>query len=314
MSGEASIADISVLIPCLNEAENVAAITGAIAGELQKAGVSYDITFIDNGSTDGTIDLIKGLCARDPQVRLIVNNRNFGQMRSPTHGVYQVNGRAVIGISADFQDPPELIPQLIDHWRAGAPIVLGVRQSEKTTLILRVIRAIGYGFFARFGDYPVIPGATGFGLYDRRVIDCLRQWRDPEPFFRGMLVESGFPITTIPYHRPRRAGGRTKNNIASLFSFAISGLASSSKKLLRLPIYVALLMAAATVVTSICVAIATILGRGSWTLAVLVGLEILFTLLFLFVGLIGEQVRIIADIVRNVPLVTEKERVNFPPA
>src|SRR5665213_1729805 len=158
-----SVIDISVLIPCLNEEENVLPIAAAIAAELEKVGVSYDIIFIDNGSDDGTIDLIKGLCARDERVRLIVNNKNFGQMRSPTYGIYQTTGKAVIGISADFQDPPSLIGELIARWRAGTRIVLGVRQSEKTSLVLRFIRAVGYGFFARFGDYRVIPGATGFG-------------------------------------------------------------------------------------------------------------------------------------------------------
>ena len=165
------------------------------------------MVFIDNGSTDGTIDILKGICAADPRIRLIVNNRNYGQMRSPTHGIYQTTGAAVVAISSDFQDPPELIGQFIERWRAGAIIVLGVRQSEKQSPLMRSIRAIGYGFFERFGDYRVIPGATGFGLYDRRVVDTLKQWRDPEPFFRGMLVESGYRLETIPYHRPGRAGG-----------------------------------------------------------------------------------------------------------
>jgi len=304
--------DISVLIPCLNEADNVFAITQAVAAELVKAKVSYDILFIDNGSDDGTIDIVKSLCAQEANIRLIVNNTNFGQMRSPTYGAYQTMGKAVIGLSADFQDPPALIGEFITRWRAGARIVLGVRLSENSTLTLRFLRALGYGFFERFADYRVIPGATGFGLFDREVIDCLKRWRDPEPFFRGMLVESGYPIETVPYDRPVRAGGVTKNNLLTLLSFAFSGLASSSKKLLRLPIYLSLLTFVAAGFTVIFAVVRALEGYGRWAILATIAAECAFALVFLFLGLIGEQVRLIAQIARNVPLVTEKERVNFP--
>ncbi|MDB5484056.1 MAG: hypothetical protein JWO83_5109 [Caulobacteraceae bacterium] len=304
--------DISVLIPCLNEAENVLAIADAVAGALVASGVSYNITFIDNGSSDGTVDLVKGLCGRDDRVRLIVNNRNFGQMRSPTYGIYQTDGRAVVGIAADFQDPPELIGEFIARWRAGAQIVLAVRQSENTSFLLRALRAVGYGFFNRFGDYPVIPGATGFGLYDRVVVDCLKSWRDPEPFFRGMLVESGFPLETVPYHKPPRAGGRTKNNLRTLVSFALSGVANSSKKLLRAPIYISLVLFAVSAVAAAGSLVGLVMGARVLGALVTAVLALLFALLFFFVGLIGDQVRLISEMARNVPLVTEKERVNFP--
>lgn len=304
--------DISALVPCLNEAENVEAIAKAIADELAAARVSYEIVFIDNGSTDGTIDLIKRLCADDERVRLIVNNQNYGQMRSPTYGIYQTSGQAVIGISADFQDPPGMIGEFIARWRAGAQIVLGVRRSEDVSLTLRILRALGYGFFERFGDYRVIPGATGFGLYDRMVVDCLKQWRDPEPFFRGMLVESGFALETIPYDRPPRAGGRTKNNLETLLSFAVSGVTSSSKKLLRIPLYIAMALGFLTGLTLIASLVCLVLRRPAWVYGAAAGFELAFALVFLFLGLIGEQVRFIAQIVRNAPLVIEKERVNFP--
>jgi glycosyltransferase involved in cell wall biosynthesis len=304
--------DVSALIPCLNEAENVRAIAQSVANELIACELSFEIIFIDNGSTDGTIAIVKGLCAEDERVRLIVNNQNYGQMRSPTYGIYQTSGRAVIGISADFQDPPGLIPQFIARWRNGAQIVLGVRRSEDAPLTLRVLRALGYGFFERFGDYRVIPGATGFGLYDRAVVDCLKQWRDPEPFFRGMLVESGFTLETIPYDRPPRAGGRTKNDLSTLLNFAVSGVTSSSKKLLRIPLYIALVLGLVTFATVVAGIVAAAFGASAWAYAVAAAVELPFALVFLFLGLIGEQVRFIAQIVRNAPLVVERERVNFP--
>ena len=305
------IPEVSVVIPCFNEEENAAAIAGAVAAELAALNADYEIIFIDNASTDATVERIMALCAADPRIKLIANNRNYGQMRSPTHGIYQTSGRGVIAMCADFQDPPALIGRFVTRWREGASIVLGVRASEKTSARLSLARKLAYGFLGQFADYQVIPGATGFGIYDRRVVDTLAQWNEPEPFFRGMLVESGFPIEIIPYDRPLRAAGRSKNNFATLFSFALSGLASSSRNLLRLPFHAAagmLGLAGFTVVGLIWAWIAGA-GVGLWLIALLVELSAVMT--FIFLGLMGEQIRLIAERGRNTPLVVEKARVNF---
>ena len=303
--------DISVAVPCLNEEVNAQPIAAAIGDALTRVGVTYEIIFIDNGSTDRTVPLIKDLCAADHRVKLIVNNRNYGQMRSPTHAIYQATGRAVIGMCADFQDPPEMLGQFVERWRSGVQIVLGVRESERSSLVTRVIRALGYGFLHRFADYAVIPGATGFGLYDRKVVDALSQWREPEPFFRGMLVESGFSLETIAYHRPERAGGRSKNNFATILSFGLSALASSSKELLRLPFYVAGAAGILSMLTLIGAIVSFFVGRGGSALLLATLIQANFAIVFGFLGLIGEQVRLVSERVRNTPLVIEKERVNF---
>ena len=311
MSPTIDVPEISVVIPCYNEEENVVAIAAAVAGELQSVGATYEIIFIDNASTDRTVELARGLCEADLRVKLIVNNRNYGQMRSPTYGIYQTSGRAVIAMCADFQDTPSLVPIFIQRWRAGAAIALGVRASERAPAGVGLGRKIAYGFLSRFADYEVIPGATGFGIYDRRVVDALAEWREPEPFFRGMLVESGFPIEVIPYDRPDRAGGTSKNNFMSLLSFAISGLASSSKSLLRMPLYVAAALVPVVAVTVLLGVLASALGGdpGQWLLALVV--QVLFAVNFAFLGLIGEHVRLIAERSRDTPLVIENARYNF---
>lgn len=303
--------EISVVIPCFNEEENVAGIAGAVSAELAALRADYEIIFIDNASTDDTVARIVALCTADPRIKLIANNRNYGQMRSPTHGIYQASGRGVIAMCADFQDPPALIGRFVSRWREGASIVLGVRASEKTSFGLGLARRFAYRFLGRFADYQVIPGATGFGIYDRRVVDALAQWNEPEPFFRGMLVESGFPIEVIPYDRPVRAAGRSKNNFASLFSFALSGLASSSRNLLRLPFYAAAVMLGLVGLTLVGLVWAVITGTatGLWLIALLV--ELCAFAGFVFLGLMGEQIRLIAERGRNTPLVIEKARVNF---
>lgn len=304
--------EISVVIPCRNEEENAEAIAAAVIAEMEKTGCSFELIFIDNGSTDRTVPLIRDLCARDPRVRLIVNTRDFGQMRSPTHGIFQAQGRAVINMCADFQDPPVLIPELIERWRKGADIVLGVRETERSSPPLAAFRRLSYTLQRRFGDYPIIPNATGFGLYDTRVVRAIEALNEPEPFFRGLLVETGFPIQTVPFKRPQRSAGRSNNGFFALLDFALSGLAASSRGLLRVPLYVSFVVLSVTMLTIVGALWSLFTGHSPlmWLFATL--MELQFGLLFLFLGLIGVQVRAISDRTRGTPLVLERERVNFP--
>lgn len=305
--------DLSVVLACRNEEANVEAIAAAVIAELEPLGISFDLIFIDNESQDRTVELVRGLCARDSRIRLIVNTRNFGQMRSPTHGIYSAGGRAVVSMCSDFQDSPALLPEFVRRWQAGIPIVLGVREAEKSGPFLSFFRDLSYRLQRRFGDYPIIPNATGFGLYDRRVVDALKRLNEPHPFVRGMLVESGYQIETISYPRPPRAGGRSNNNFFSLLDFALNGLAGSSKNLLRMPLYIAFIFSIVTMICLMGALGAAFSGRSVqlWLLAAL--LQGQFTLLFGFLGLIGVQIALISDRTRNQPLVNERERVNFPP-
>lgn len=306
--------DISVVIPCYNEEENAEAICLAAIAQLEPLDLNFEILFIDNASRDRTVEIVRGICARDARVRLIVNTRNFGQMRSPTHAIYQAGGRAVIGLCADFQDPPELIPEFIARWRAGADIVLGVRTAEaRVGFIHRRIRALSYWLANKFGDYPIIPNATGFGLYDARVVDATRNIAEPEPFFRGMLVETGFSVETLPYVRPPRAAGHSKNDFFALLDFAMSSLAGASKSLLRVPLYLGAFGVAMTLLMLIGGIVAFFVGRpiAGWFIAAVIQAQ--FALLFGFLGLLGDNVRVISERTRRTPLVIERERVNFPP-
>ncbi len=305
--------DISVVIPCRNEAANAAQIAAAVIKHIEPSGLSFDLIFIDNGSTDGTVAIIRQLCALDPRVRLIINTRNFGQMRSPSHGIFCARGTAVIGMCADFQDPPELLPEMIQRWQSGTKIVLGVRESEESGLILGGLRKLSYGLANRFGDHAMIPNATGFGIYDRVVVNAIRAMDEPEPFFRAMLVETGFSLETITYPRPPRAGGKSNNNFYALLDFAVSGLTNSSKRLLRVPLYFGVLGAVITLLMLIGGGIAFLTGRpiAGWLIAAV--LQAQFALLFGFLGLMGDHVRLISERTRRTPLVIEQERINFPP-
>ncbi|PTS78341.1 glycosyltransferase [Sphingomonas sp. HMWF008] len=305
--------ELSIVIPCFNEEENVRAICAAVTSEAERYVASYEIIFIDNRSTDATRAILREMCAADGRVRAIFNTRNFGQMRSPTHGIYQAAGAAVIGMCADFQDPPALIGEFVRLWRGGAKIVLGQRRSEPTGPMLGLARKAGYAMLAQVADYPIIPNATGFGLFDRVVVDELARWDEPEPFFRGMVVETGYPIALVPFDRPPRAAGETKNGPAALLGFALSGLAGSAKTLLRAPLLLAVASAALAVLAFVAALAAMPFGGPVLVLAALALALGMFAVVLLFLGLIGDQVRLLAERSRGVPLVIEEARLNFPP-
>lgn len=306
------IPDISFVIPCRNEEANVREIVAAVIKEMEPIGLSFEIILIDNESQDSTVALARELCAVDTRVRLIVNTRNFGQMRSPTHAIFQTRGRAVIGMCADFEDPPYMISRFIARWQAGVPIVLGVREAEKKpSPFSNIGRNLFYGFAKRFGDYPVIPDATGFGLYDRKVVDAIAALNEPEPFFRGLLVETGYKIETIPYARTPRTRGLSNNNFFVLLDFALSGIAGASKKLVRLP-FLAGALALIAAVISFAMAVFGAVTGGDILVWLITGImEIQLALLFIFLGLIGDQVRLVSERTRGMPLVLERERINF---
>lgn len=304
--------EISFAIPCYNEEANIERMYEAVTAEAEKHAASHEILFIDNHSTDRTRELLRDICVRDPRVRAIFNNRNYGQMRSPTYAIFQAEGAAVIGMCSDFQDPPSLIGEFISQWRAGAQVVVGQRRKEKTTLLLGLVRKTGYAFFRKFGDYPLIPGVTGFGLYDREVVDMLASWNEPEPFLRGMVVESGYRLAVVPYDRPQRAGGRTSNDFWTLLNFALSGIGGSAKSLLRLQLVVAIFFSFFSLVIGIATLIRFLAYGYSPLMLSLTVFFGLFSVLLLFLGLIGDQVRLLAERLRNLPLVIEDERVNFP--
>lgn len=304
--------ELSVVLACRNEEDNVEAIAAAVIAKIEPIVEDFELIFIDNESEDRTVEIVKAMCARDPRIRLIVNTRNFGQMRSPTYGIYQASGRSVVSMCSDFQDTPDLLPEFVRRWRAGTDIVLGVRESEKSGALLSFMRGLSYRLQQRFGDYPIIPNATGFGLYDRRVVESIRALNEPEPFFRGLLVETGYSIETIPFKRPARAGGKSNNNFFTLLDFALNGLAGSSKNLLRAPLYVAFFLGIACMICLLGALIAIFIGR-SWQLWLLAAaLEGQFALLFVFLGLLGVQIALISERTRNQPLVLERERINFP--
>ncbi|HVO30922.1 MAG TPA: glycosyltransferase family 2 protein, partial [bacterium] len=187
---------ISIVTPCYNEEGNVHELYEQIKAEMAKlAGkYRYEQIYIDNASKDGTVEELRRIAKADPNVKVIVNVRNFGHIRSPYHGILQARGVAVICMASDLQDPPALIPKFIEQWEQGFKVALGVRASTEEAFPMAAIRGLYYGMLARLSDVEVVQFATGFGLYDREVVEILRTMAEPYPYFRGLLAEIGFPI------------------------------------------------------------------------------------------------------------------------
>jgi glycosyltransferase involved in cell wall biosynthesis len=308
---------ISVLTACYNEEENVASLTKAVAAVFEQlTQYDYEHIFIDNSSADRTVAILKEIAATDKHVKVIVNARNFGHIRSPFHGLIQCKGDAVISLVADFQDPPEMIAEFLKKWEEGYRIVIGVKKTSKENPVMFAVRGFFYNLLRKMSDSGEQPvkNFTGFGLYDQQFISVLRTLDDPYPYFRGLITELGFDRYELEYTQPQRAGGKTKNNFFTLYDMAMLGFTSHSKLPLRLSAFVGFFSAIISLLVAFGYLVYKLVfwNRFEVGLAPLViGVFFFASVQLFFIGVIGEYIGAIHTQVRKRPLVIEKERVNF---
>ncbi|MCA1954958.1 MAG: glycosyltransferase family 2 protein [Anaerolinea sp.] len=308
---------ITIVTPCFNELENVEPLHDQIAAVMATLpNYTYDHLYIDNASTDGTDAILRRLAAQDPHVRVIFNTRNFGHIRSPYHGLLQGEGDAVICMASDLQDPPALIPQFIARWEEGYKVVMGVKSSSQETPLFYFLRTAYYRILHSLSDVDLIEHFTGFGLYDRTVIQTLRQIRDPYPYFRGLIAELGYKKAIIPFEQPRRVRGLTKNNFYTLYDMAMLGLTNYSKVPLRMATMLGFGSALVSFLVGLAYLIYKLIAWQNFSLGlapVIVGLFFFGSVQLIFLGILGEYIGAIYTQVLNRPLVIEQERINFPP-
>ncbi len=306
---------ISVMTACFNEEENVEEVYRRVRAQFEKLGhYRYEHLFIDNASTDTTVAILKRIAAADPNVKIIVNARNFGHIRSPMHGLLETSGDAVISIVADLQDPPEMIPQLIEKWEEGFHVVLCIKASSEETAAMFWLRKTYYALVERLSSTPTIQNFTGFGLYSRQVIDEVKRYDDPNPYFRGMIAEIGLPRFEIPYDQPTRKRGITKNNFYTLYDLAMLGITNLSKVPLRLVTGMGFLTAAGSIVVGLAYFFYKLVFWNDFELGLaplVIGMFFLGAVQLIALGIIGEYVGAMHTAVQKRPLVTELERVNF---
>jgi glycosyltransferase involved in cell wall biosynthesis len=315
---------ISIVTPCYNEEGNVEELHRRIVTQLEQfPQYDFEHIYIDNASTDGTVAAIRRLASASASavrpcgnfsVKAIVNNRNFGIIRSSNHGLLQARGDAIINMASDMQEPPELIGDFLRKWEQGYKVVVGVKPESHETAPMFALRRLYYATIGRIADVTLIPHYTGFGLYDREVIEALRRIDDPYPYFRGLIADMGYAHAEVPYVQPLRKRGITKNNFYALYDMAMLGITSHSKVPLRLATMAGFSLSAVSLLIALgyLVLKLTQWEQMSFGMApILIGFFFFASVQLFFIGLLGEYILQIHTQVQKRPLVVERERLNF---
>ena len=307
---------ISVVTPCFNEEGNVREVYERVRDLMLRLGrYRYEHIFIDNASRDSTFAVLSEIAAADTNVKVIRNARNFGHLRSPMHALLQARGDAVIALMSDLQDPPEVLAQLLEEWEKGTPIVIAVKNQSREAAAMFLVRKLFYRLVNRLADnIDTYENFTGFGLYDRHVIDLVRQFGDPYPYFRGMIAEIGLPHAEVLYEQQRRKSGKTKNNFYTLYDLAMLGITKLSKVPLRIVTFSGFAGSLLSMLGGMIYFAYKLLFWRQFTVGIApiaIGMFFMGSLQLLFMGIIGEYIGNIHTQVQNRPLVIERDRLNF---
>ena len=305
---------ISIVTPTFNEDENIKKLCLDIKSEFEKINLDYEHIIIDNASTDNTIKILREICLNDKNVKVIINSKNYGHIRSPFYGILQSTGDACLLMASDFQDPIELISRYVEEWKNGNKIVLGEKISSEENPSIFFIRKFFYKFINKISENKLSQNTTGSGIFDKSVIKKLREIKDPYPYLRGLINEMGEEIKTIKFNQPKRLFGKTKNNIFTLYDIGMLGIVKHSRVPLRFTILVGFLFSLMSLGVAVYYFIFKIFNWDSFELGIaplVIGIFLFVSIQILLLGIIGEYIGIILMHQRNMPLVTEKERINF---
>ena len=306
---------ISVVTPCYNEELNVAEVYQRVKAVFEPlTQYCYEHIFINNASRDNTLGVLRLLASQDKRVKVIANSRNFGHLRSPMHAMFQATGDAVILLFADLQDPPELLGQMVQQWENGTPVVIAIKETSDESGLMFWLRTKYYRLVNRLGELETYENFTGFGLYDRRVIEIIRGFNDPYPYFRGMIAEIGLPHVKLIYNQKRRLRGITANNFYTLYDLAMLGITNFSKVPLRMVTFVGFASALFSVVCSFVYFFYKLLFWNKFSVGIaplVIGIFFFCSVQLVFIGILGEYIGAIHTQILKRPLVIEQERINF---
>ncbi len=306
---------LSIIAPCFNEEANIGELYARVS-MVMDAHPQFDFEFllIDNASTDGTVEKLRTIAATDRRLKVIVNARNFGHIRSPYWGMLQTKGAATIYLASDLQDPPEMIPEFIRGWEQGYKVVLAVKPHADGSALMHFLRRTYYRMLDSISDVTITRDSTGFGLYDRVVLDQVRAINDPYPYFRGLIDDLGYEKKLIEFSQPRRLRGVTKNNFYTLFDIAMLGIVSHSMVPLRMAAFLGFLFGGLSVVIAFAFLVAKLIWWNWFSVGIapiIIGMFFMFGVVLIFIGLLGEYVGSIHTYVQRRPVVVERERINF---
>lgn len=306
---------ITIVTPTFNEVENIEELLRRIKEQtLKLTNYQFEILVIDNCSSDGTQEKLRNLACHDSSLKLIFNSRNFGHIRSPYYGILQSQGAATIYLASDLQDPPELIPEFIREWENGYKLVMAVKPTAKTSKIFHLIRKAYYRLLNLISEVQLLQDSTGFGLYDKKVLDQIRRIGDPYPYLRGLISELGYEVKCIPFEQPGRTRGISKNNFYTLYDIGMLGVVNHSKVPLRAATILGFTCGIGSIFFALIYLVLKIIhweNFGMGIAPILIGVFFIMGLQFLFLGLLGEYILSIHTKLQNRPVVVEEARINF---
>ena len=307
---------ISILVPTYNEEENIPLVYSRVISVMEEklSQYKFELVFADNASTDQSRVLIQNLCRKDKRVKAIFNAKNFGYSRSHFYGLTQMTGDAVMLVHADLQNPPELIPQFVEKWERGAKVIIGIKNRSKENGFVYFIRGIYYKLMKHMSEVEQIEHFTDFELLDKSFIQVLRDIDDPVPYLRGIVSELGFGMEKIYYTQDKREHGKSYANFFKLYDFAMLGITSYSKTLMRMATFIGSGLAGICFIIALATFIKKILYWESFSVgaaATTIGVFFLGAVQLFFIGILGEYILSINSRVIKRPLVIEECRINF---
>jgi len=305
---------ISIITPTFNEVGNIEKLSLRIKEICELNNINYEQIIIDNASTDGTIEAIKKLTSKFKNIKAIINQSNFGHIKSPYYALLESQGDATISMTSDFQSPPELIVDYYNKWISGSKVVLGRRKKVSDVFFLKIIKYFYYNLIYKISNHKMEKNVTGEGLYDRSVINILKTIKDPYPYIRGLIFELGFKIDFIDFEQPPRQRDKSKNNLYTLFDLGLLGVVKHSNILLRTMILFGFFFGIISLLTALIFFIFKLFYWESFQLGlapILIGFFGISSIQIMIIGLIGEYVSTVLNYSKNLPLVIERERINF---
>lgn len=304
---------LSLIVPVYFEEEVLPVAYPRLKAAMENTGCAYEMIFVNDGSRDGTMKLLRNMAKTDDTVKVLSFSRNFGHQLAVTCGMDHATGDALIIIDADLQDPPELIPQMVDMWRQGADIVYGQREKrEGETFFKKFTAACYYKLLSFMSAYPIPLNTGDFRLLDRKVADVFLTMREHSRFLRGMSAWMGFEAVPLTFVREERAAGKTKYTLKKMMKLAIDGITGFSTKPLTLPLGFGIGVCALACLGFLAVLVCALTcGAAPWLWG-FCGLALLMGIGFVCMGLQGAYLGRIYDEVRQRPLYIVAEKLNFP--
>lgn len=307
---------ISVVVPCYNEENSVDELYGRLVGVLENSlgGYDFEIIFVDDCSKDDTRTKIRQICQKDLRVKAVFNAKNFGFHRNVFECFKYASGDCAFLVFGDLQDPPEMLPEFIRKWEEGHKCIVGQRKKTEEGLLIRQCRRMYYFLINQLGGKKQVQFMNGFGVYDRCFIDAIAKIEEVSPYFKAVISEYGMDLAVIQYEQSLGRRGKSNFNFWRNYDFAMYGLTTSTKLLMRVSTFLGIFIALLCMIYTIFVFIKKIILWDAYplgTASIMIGVFFLGSVQLFFIGVLGEYILNINERIAKKPRVIVGEKINF---